>query len=57
MDLDKKYTDLSGNDRNILEMVKMYPEWAANVIQQYEERVEVLIKSNTVSTNGPTRLP
>lgn len=42
MDLDKRYYDLDGNEVNILQLVKMYPEWAANRIQQLEERVNQL---------------
>ena len=38
MDLDKKYYDSDGIKRNILEMVKIEPEWAANRIQEGEHR-------------------
>ena len=38
MDLEKIYYDMDGNKKNILEMVKLYPEWAPNVIQWYCEK-------------------
>ncbi len=37
MDLDKDYYDSDGIKRNILEMVKIEPEWAANRLQKGEE--------------------
>ena len=40
MDLDKKYKDIDGNECNILEAVKRSPEWAANIIQYYEYKLE-----------------
>lgn len=36
MDLEKRYQDENGNQRNILEMVRRFPEWAANRIQDGE---------------------
>jgi hypothetical protein len=36
MDLEKRYQDENGNQRNILEMVRRFPEWAANRIQNGE---------------------
>jgi hypothetical protein len=36
MNLEKIYHDMEGKERNILEMVKLYPEWAANMIQMKE---------------------
>lgn len=42
MDLTKVYHDSDGNKRNILQMVKYEPEWAANVIQTHEQRIAQL---------------
>ena len=42
MDLTKIYHDSDGNKRNILQMVKYEPEWAANVIQTHEQRIAQL---------------
>jgi hypothetical protein len=36
MNLEKIYHDMDGKERNILQMVKLYPEWAANMIQMKE---------------------
>ena len=36
MDLKKVYQDLSGNECNIMQMIKREPEWAANILQQGE---------------------
>lgn len=36
MNLEKKYHDMEGKERNILEMVRLHPEWAANMIQMKE---------------------
>ncbi len=38
MDLEKVYHDSLGNEQNILTMVHTEPEWAANLIQEYERR-------------------
>jgi len=40
MDLNKVYYDVDGNAKTILQMVKLYPEWAANRIQEGEEAIE-----------------
>lgn len=40
MDLEKRYQDENGNQRNILEMVRRFPEWAANRIQNGERSDE-----------------
>jgi hypothetical protein len=42
MDLDKKYYDREGNEKNILQMVKCEPEWAANRIQAGEKAISEL---------------
>ena len=42
MDLEKKYTTSEGIECNILQMVKMEPEWAANRIQAGEKAIEKL---------------
>ena len=42
MDLTKKYHDSDGFERNILQMVKIEPEWAANVIQSQQQRIAQL---------------
>ena len=40
MDLAKKYYDSNVNERNILEMVKLEPVWAAERIHELEEQLE-----------------
>ena len=40
MDLEKKYTTSEGIKYNILQMVKMEPEWAANKIQAVERVIK-----------------
>jgi len=42
MDLEKKYHDFEGNQRNILEMVARDPGWAANRIQEGEKAIAEL---------------
>ena len=37
MDLDKIYHDIEGKECNILQLIKREPEWAANIIQEYEK--------------------
>jgi len=37
MDFTKLYIDSEGIERNILQMVKLEPEWAANRIQEGEK--------------------
>ncbi len=45
MDLTKKYHDRDFNEMNILELVKKEPEWAAELIQDYEKRLaDALLK-------------
>ena len=44
MDLDKKYFTAQGDPCNILQLVKMSPEWAANRIQVGEKAIEILRK-------------
>jgi len=39
MNLEKEYRNVDGEPRNILQLVKEEPGWAANVIQYYEDRV------------------
>ena len=52
MDLEKIYYDMDGNKKNILEMVKLYPEWAANVIQWYCEKCTDGFEGSTQKKNG-----
>jgi len=40
MDLNKVYYDSDGNAKTILQMVKLYPEWAANRIQEGEKAIK-----------------
>jgi len=40
MDLDKDYFDSNGNRCNILQLVKLEPEWAANRLQEGEKHFE-----------------
>ena len=42
MDLEKRYYDFEGNQRNILEMVARDPGWAANRIQEGEKAIAEL---------------
>uniref|UniRef100_A0A6M3KEX5 Uncharacterized protein n=1 Tax=viral metagenome TaxID=1070528 RepID=A0A6M3KEX5_9ZZZZ len=42
MDFEKRYYDLEGNQRNILEMVARDPGWAANRIQEGEKAIAEL---------------
>lgn len=42
MDMSKKYRDIKNNERNILEMLKLYPEWAANRLQLGEKAIDVI---------------
>ena len=42
MDLDKLYTDIDGNKKNILQMVRDEPEWAANRIQIGESAIAAI---------------
>ena len=42
MDLKKEYETSDGVKCNILQLVKAEPEWAANIIQWYEEKVAQL---------------
>ena len=44
MDLEKVYHDSEGKERNILQMVKREPEWAANIIQLGERAIARLDK-------------
>ena len=46
MDLSKIYYDEDGNKKNIIQMVKMYPEWSANRIQEGEKAIEELKRLN-----------
>lgn len=39
MDLQKKYKTSEDIECNILQLVKMEPEWAANMIQHYEQKL------------------
>lgn len=38
----KIYYDADGNERTISQMVKVEPEWAANIIQEDETRIKEL---------------
>ena len=40
MDLDKRYKTVEGIECNILQLVKMEPEWAANRIQIGEKAIK-----------------
>lgn len=42
MDLKRVYYDMDGFERTILEMVHLYPEWAANRIQAGEDAIDKL---------------
>ena len=42
MDLEKKYYDADRNECNILEFVKKDPEWAANIIQYYDNTMIII---------------
>ena len=61
MDMDRVYYDMDGNERNILEMVKLYPEWAANRLQAVEfalreacqYRVDICRNSNADDDEDP----
>ena len=44
MDLEKKYYTVEGIECNILQLVKMEPEWAANRIQAGERAIKKLEK-------------
>ena len=48
MDLEKRYFDIDGNRRSILEMVKLDPEWAANRIQEGEKAEKQLALRDAV---------
>jgi len=39
MDLEKVYKTGEGIECNILQLVKIEPEWAANIIQKYEKEL------------------
>ncbi len=42
MNMEKKYHDSGGTEKNIWELVKEEPEWAANRIQEGEKAIEKL---------------
>ena len=44
MNLDKIYYDEDGRKRNILQMVKENPEWAANRVQEGEHAIDVVAR-------------
>ena len=46
MDLKKIYYTADGKKCNILQLVNIEPEWAANIIQKYEEKIKIL--QNTI---------
>jgi hypothetical protein len=46
MNTAKKYKDVEGNEYSIKEMIKREPEWAANIIQFYEDKTEQLESEN-----------
>lgn len=50
MDLAKRYKNKDGVEMNILQMVKVEPEWAANRIQEGERALSILenIKPNVI---------
>lgn len=47
MDLEKRYQDSDGDQRNILQMVTLEKEWAANRIQEGEKALGKLDKINS----------
>ena len=52
MDLKKVYYDIDGNKVNILQLVKLHPEWAANRIQQLEQELSKLRHVPSCSEKG-----
>lgn len=54
MDMSKKYRDNENKERNILEMLKLEPEWAANRLQLGEiaidtvKRIRVVLDRNDI---------
>ena len=48
MDLNKKYETSEGIECNILQLINMEPEWAANIIQRYENEIAQL-KANPLN--------
>lgn len=48
MNTAKIYYDSDGKERTIQQMVKYEPEWAANIIQFYEEKISKLEKEGFV---------
>jgi len=48
MDLTKIYKDLNCKEKNILEMVKTEPEWAANKIQEGEKAIGKLRRAEII---------
>jgi len=50
VDLEKRYFDGDGNKCNILQMIKMYPEWAANRLQIGEAAIETLAASRATES-------
>jgi len=44
MDLSKVYYDGDGNELNILQIVKLSPEWAANRIQEGEKAIANMVR-------------
>jgi len=40
MNLNKVYYDIDGNERNILQLVRLEPEWAAKMIQSRETEID-----------------
>ncbi len=52
MDLSKEYYTSLGTKCNILQMVKLEPEWAANRLQEGEKRFDELCELKAVSQPG-----
>lgn len=42
MDLENRYKTQDGMKCNILQLIKLEPEWAANIIQHYEKQLAVI---------------
>ena len=48
MDLENRYKTQDGMKCNILQLIKLEPEWAANIIQYYEKQLAMLNASQPV---------
>jgi len=52
MDLSKRYFDIDGNPRTIMEMVRLEPEWAAHRIQEGEKALAKLASQPSVQADA-----